>query len=189
MGLVFQYGSNASQARLLGPERLNGHGAVIGRAATVEDYDIAFDVWSTTNRCSAADLVRSLGRKAWGVLYEIADDFISGERSDGQRTLAQIEGPNYEERRITVRQADGDPVPAITFLVRSEKRAIGLFTRARYLCWVVSGLREQGVPEPYVQHVIEIALETNRGGGAPGEEQNKLILALQAGWGVYTRCS
>lgn len=44
--LGFQYGSNASQARLLGPGRLNGHGTVIGRAETVGDYDIAFDVWS-----------------------------------------------------------------------------------------------------------------------------------------------
>jgi hypothetical protein len=43
------------------------------------------------------------GRKAWGVLYEIPDEFIRGERSDGQKTLAQIEGPRYEEKDILCR--------------------------------------------------------------------------------------
>lgn len=108
MSLVFQYGSNATRARLLGPNRLKGHGTVVGPAETVEDYDIAFDVWSQTNQCTAADLVVTPGRKAWGILYEIPDDFIRGTRSDGQKTLEQIEGRRYEEKEIRVRPPGGD---------------------------------------------------------------------------------
>jgi hypothetical protein len=179
MSLVFQYGSNTSRARLLGPERLNGHGAVIGRAETVEDYDIAFDVWSTTNQCAASDLIRSSGQKAWGVLYDIPDDFIRGRRSDGGKTHEQIEGPNYEEKNILVRPPGGEPVQAVTFLVRPNKRRAGCFTSAKYVSWIVSGLREQGVPEPYIQHVIDVALATNSAAGTRGQAENPRIEALR----------
>jgi hypothetical protein len=179
MALVFQYGSNASQARLLGPERLDGHGAVVGPAETVEDCDIAFDVWSTTNQCAASDLISTPGRKAWGVLYEIPDDFIRGKRSDGKKTLAQIEGSNYEDKKIRVRRPGREPEEAVTFLVKRDKRSEGIFTSAEYIRWIVSGLREQGVPEPYVQHVIDVALEVNASAGTAGQAQSALIEGLR----------
>jgi len=179
MSLVFQYGSNASKARLLGPERLNGTGTVLGRAETVEDYDIAFDVWSTTNQCAASDLVQRPGRKAWGVLYEIPDDFIRGKRANGQKTLAQIEGPNYKEKKIRVRRPCREPEEAITFLVRPDRRTAGCFTSAEYVSWIVRGLREQEVPEPYVRHVIDVAIETNSAAGAAGQAQSAAIEALR----------
>ena len=99
MALIFQYGSNCTAARLNGPARLAGHADDRGQAQTVEEFDIAFDVHSQTNGCAAADLILTPGRKACGVLYEIAEDFIRGRLTDGQKTLAQIEGPRYEESR------------------------------------------------------------------------------------------
>src|SRR5882724_553622 len=169
MGLVFQYGSNASRGRLNGPRRLNGHASVQGPAETVDDYDICFDIESKTN--AASDLVPVNGRKAWGVLYEIPDEFIRGERSDGQKTLAQIEGPRYEEKDILVRRPNGAVAQAMTFLVRPGERKSGLMTGVWYVSWIVYGLREQGVSEPYIAHVIEVALATNAGAGDPGEAE------------------
>jgi cation transport regulator ChaC len=177
MALVFQYGSNASRGRLNGPRRLNGHASVQGPAETVDDYDICFDVYSNTNRCAASDLVDVSGRKAWGVLYEIPDEFIRGERSDGQKTLAQIEGSRYEEKDITVRRPNGEVAQAMTFLVRSAERQSGLTTSVWYVSWIVYGLREQGVREPYIAHVIDVALATNEQAGDP-EKQNELIRNL-----------
>ena len=95
MPLVFQYGSNCTAARLNGPRRLNGQADDRGRAQTVGDFDIAFDVYSQTNACAASDLASAPGRKAWGALYEVPADFIRGKRPDGQKTLAEIEGARY----------------------------------------------------------------------------------------------
>ncbi|MBI1852370.1 MAG: gamma-glutamylcyclotransferase [Planctomycetes bacterium] len=178
MALVFQYGSNATRARLLGPKRLNGHGDVIGPAETVEDYDIAFDVFSTTNKCAAGDLVPTPGRKAWGVLYDIPDEFIRGKRKDDQKTLENIEGSNYEEKEIRVRRPGREPMTSVTFLVKRDKRSTGLITGAWYVSWIVYGLREQGVPEEYVQHVVDVALETNHRAVTTGQEQSDLIRSL-----------
>ena len=157
---------------------MNGHGAVVGPAETVDDYDIAFDVVSRTNQCAAADLVVRPGCRAWGVLYEIPDEFIRGKRGDGENTLAEIEGPNYEERAIQVRQPGGNEIGAVTFLVRPDKRKENLFTGAWYVSWIVYGLRERGVPEEYIQHVLDVAIETNKRAEPVALEQIGLIEKL-----------
>src|SRR6266446_899697 len=47
---------------------------------------------------------------------------------------------------------------AKTFVVRSDRRKKRLFTNAKYVGHIVTGLRSHGVPEEYVQHVIYAAL-------------------------------
>ncbi len=58
MSLVFQYGSNATRARLLGPKRLNGHGIVVGLAEMVGDYD---HLWATTSLRGILSVTLTLG--------------------------------------------------------------------------------------------------------------------------------
>jgi hypothetical protein len=57
MPLLFQYGSNTDAARLNDKTRLAGAAEDVGRAETVDEYDLAFDVWSGGNGCAASDLV------------------------------------------------------------------------------------------------------------------------------------
>ena len=180
MPLVFQYGSNCTAARLNGPTRLNGHAEDCGRAQTAEDFDITFDVFSQTNACAAADLAKTAGRRACGVLYQIPDDFIRGERADGQKTLQQIEGRRYEEKPIRVLDREGHDQRAITFLVRAEERRTGLATSAAYVSWIIYGLRDHRVSEDWIAHVIEIAIETNARARdiARAAEETRLIRTL-----------
>lgn len=58
MGKVFRYGSNTDEARLNSVERLGGAATNGRRAETIEDFDLAFNVWSVKNNCAAADLVQ-----------------------------------------------------------------------------------------------------------------------------------
>ena len=179
MTRVFQYGSNALAARFNGPRRLNGHADDLGRAETLDDLDISFDNDSQTNGCATANLVPAKGRRAWGVVYEIPDEFVFGVREDGQRTLFQIEGPTYEMKTLRVMNPSGTKFDAITFVVKATERRAGLATSAAFVSWVVYGLRGHGVPEEYVKHVVEIARETNlRAGHASTKEQLRLIDTL-----------
>jgi hypothetical protein len=177
MALVFQYGSNCTAARLNGPRRLAGHAKVLGNARTVEDFDIAFDVYSQTNGCAASDLVPTPGRKAWGVLYEVPEDFIRGTRPDGQKTLEKIEGPRYEEKPISVIDQSGELREAVTFFVRESERRQRLATSAVYVSWIVYGLRDHAVPEDWIAHVVEVAIQANARANASAEEQTRLIRA------------
>jgi hypothetical protein len=178
MSLVFQYGSNCTAGRLKGLARLNGHAEDLGLAQTVDDFGIAFDVYSHTNACAASDLVPTPGQKAWGILYDIPDDFIHGKRLDGKKTLAQIEGPEYEEKRIRVHTEEGNELEAMTFLVKEDKRRTGIATSAAYVSWIIYGLREHGASEDYISHVLAVAIETNQRAGASAAEQTRLIKTL-----------
>jgi len=177
MALVFQYGSNTCTGRINSPRRLKGDARPIERAQTVDDYDIAFDVYSDTNQCAAADLIPTPGRKAWGVLYEIPDNLVRGNKKD-RKTLAQIEGPRYEEKNIRVCKPNGDVVDAVTYLVRASDCRNDVATTVWYVSWIVYGLREHHVPEEYINHVQEVAIETNRRVGADAQKQIKLIETL-----------
>jgi cation transport regulator ChaC len=175
---VFQYGSNATSARLNSPSRPGGSAKDLGRAQTIDDFDIAFDVYSQTNGCAASDLVSTPGRKAWGVLYEIPDELISGPRTDRRKTLAQIEGQRYEEKPVRVRDAQGQARDAVMFVVKEAERRQGLATSAAYVSWIVYGLRDHGVPEEYLAHVVEVAAATNRRAVEDTSEQIRLIRTL-----------
>jgi hypothetical protein len=170
MPLVFQYGSNTLESRLNAANRLRGHADDRGAACTVDDYDIAFDVWSQTNRCAASDLIRTPGRKAWGVLYEIAEEFI--------QELCRIEGKRYAQTTIRVLNREGQEVDAMTFLVRENQRITNTATSFEYVSCIVQGLRDHGAPNEYVEHVIAVAVENTECAGNAATEQTQLIKAL-----------
>src|SRR5258708_30458424 len=73
MALVFQYGSNCLDSQINSQDRLCGDAKFIDIAETVDDFQLAFDVWSTNRKCAASDIVTSPGNKVWGALYEVPD--------------------------------------------------------------------------------------------------------------------
>jgi hypothetical protein len=111
-------------------------------------------------------------------LYEIPAGLIQGRRSDGRKTLAQIEGNRYEERPIRVRKADGEELDVMTFLVRPEEQRHGLWTSFDYVRHIVNGLRAHDVPEDYVQRVIDIAIQTNNRATQTATEYVRLMERL-----------
>ena len=163
MAKVFQYGSNCDEERLNCPERLRDAAHLICRAQTVDNFEIAFDVWSSKNKCAAADLVRIGNKPAWGVLYEIAEDFIDGSPPDGGKTLAGIEGKNYEKKCIQVEIVKGEiksVVSAVTFLVKASAPGSDKPTSLAYVEHIVKGMRKHGIPEGYINYVLDTALKT-----------------------------
>ena len=156
----------------------------MGRAETIDEYDLAFDVWSQENACAASDLVPAsgTGRHARGVLYDVPPDRIRGRnRPDGKKTMEEIEGKLYEEKTIRIRDNAGAEVEATTFTVRPDARRQGLWTSADYVRHIVCGLRAHDVPDAYIQRVIDIATETNQRATARAGEQIRLIAQLRRG--------
>lgn len=178
---VFQDGSNCATERLNNPKRPNGHAEDRGLAQTVEDFQIAFTVYSECNKCATADLSPTPSQKVWGVLFEIADEFIRGAHTDGHRTLKRIEGKKYRECEIDVKTARGEAVKAVTFVVRNPDKQYP--TSAEYVGWIVEGLRVHNAPEEYIEHIRRVAAEHNKHvGGA--DEVVAAILRLTIGYRV-----
>ena len=163
MALVFQYGSNCLESQINGKDRLCGDAKFIGVAKTVDDFRLAFDVWSTKRECAASDIVMSPGSKVWGVLYEVPDFLIERKIAGKQnrRSLDAIEGEgaNYRRETISVQQDSGPIVTANTYRVQVPKP--GLRTGLEYVGYIVEGLREHGVFEEYVNQVKKLAAANN----------------------------
>lgn len=153
MALIFQYGSNTSSLRLNSPERLDGAAISLGLAYTVGQFNLGFTVWSKTNNCAAADLVRARGKKVWGVLYEIPDNLLSKDPAVGRRSLDEIEGPRYRRRKIRVCRAYAPfaPMTVWTYTVIDKKK--GLKTSRDYVKHILTGLQEHHAPTEYIAHV------------------------------------
>jgi len=104
MALVFQYGSNCSESQINSKDRLCGDAEFVAIAETVDDYQLAFDVWSTKRECAASDIVARLGSKVWGVLYEVPDYLIDRKTAatKNRKSLDAIEGEgtNYKREPI-----------------------------------------------------------------------------------------
>jgi hypothetical protein len=68
---------------------------VEGCAQTIDEYEIAFDVWSCGNGCAAADLISAhgTGRRAWGVLYRTS-----------QNGLQRLPFVDHQHRRLFLRR-------------------------------------------------------------------------------------
>jgi gamma-glutamylcyclotransferase (GGCT)/AIG2-like uncharacterized protein YtfP len=161
--LVFQYGSNCLESEINSKERLKGDARFIAIAETVDDYELAFDVFSNGRHCAAADIVARPGAKVWGALYEIPEYLLSRETAKprNRRSLDAIEGEgtNYERKEIPVRKPDGEIVIVLTYVVRDPRA--GFQTGLDYVRCVIAGLRERGVPADYIEKVKRIAVANN----------------------------
>ena len=173
MPLVFQYGSNCDTGRLNSTDRLAGAARDLGRVQTVENYDIAFNKWSARGGYAAADLIkpRRGGRRVWGVLYQLSRSAFA--------QLKTIEGPSYRASRITVEDTRGVRMRGTTFRVRRMKRRGQVATSADYVGHIVHGLRAHGVPEDYIQHVVDVAIGTNQAARVPADVENHAIEFLR----------
>jgi gamma-glutamylcyclotransferase (GGCT)/AIG2-like uncharacterized protein YtfP len=163
MALVFQYGSNCSESQINSEDRLRGDAKFIGIAQTVNDYQLAFDVWSTNRACAACDIVATPGTKLWGALYYVPDFLINRKTAGAhnRKSLDAIEGEgaNYRRETIAVRQDNGLLLTALTYRVRNPKP--DLKTNLEYVRYIVMGLRERGVREDYVGLVKKLAATNN----------------------------
>ena len=164
MALVFQYGSNCSKSQFNSEDRLSGDAKFVAIAETVDDYQLAFDVWSTGRRCAASDIVPSSGNKVWGVVYDVPEFLIARDTAakHNRKSLDTIEGEgtNYPRHAITVKASTGQLLPAITYRVINPRP--GLKTSLEYVGYIVRGLREHGVAEQYIDKVKAIAIANNQ---------------------------
>ena len=163
--LVFQYGSNCLESELNGKERFCADAKFLDIAETVEDFELAFDVYSRIRGCAASDIVRKPRGKVWGVLYEVPDYLIgrATAKTLGRNSLDAIEGEgnNYKRETISVRQPNGAIVSALTYTVKHPKP--GLMTDIVYVRHIIFGLREHRVPLRYIAKVKAIAIANNPG--------------------------
>lgn len=161
MALVFQYGSNMSEARLNGPDRLNGNARVVGIAITEGKFDFVFDILSDKGRNAAADIVADGTRRIWGVVYDVPDALIGRQTAKPRRSLDAIEGEggNYQRIRINLRWRNGRVIRDAVFTYVGLARRNGIQTTQGYVDHILRGLADHQMPSGYIKYIrSQIAL-------------------------------
>lgn len=120
-------------------------------------------MWSTGNKCAAADLVRTGDRPAWGVLFEVPDELLSRLTSGSAKSFDEIEGEgqNYRRSWLPVRDAHGHFLIALTYVVSRPEDNIQ--TSEAYVGHIITGLRDHAVPPGYIDEVKAVAIANNPG--------------------------
>jgi hypothetical protein len=158
--LVFQYGSNCLDSEINSVCRLCGDAKFVDIAETVDEYTLAFDVWSKNRCCAASDIAQKPGFKVWGALYEIPDNLIARDTAPiGRKSLDAIEGKKYEHKIIQVRRPNGTIESPLTYVAKNPTSEFK--TNIKYVGHIVHGLRERGVNEAYINKVKDIAAANN----------------------------
>lgn len=103
-----------------------------------------FDIWSKNNRCASANIIPGIGRKMWGVVYEIPVWLLTRESSGPRTELSQW-------RKIRE--------PVLTYVGFNHQQ--GIKTSLEYVKHMFAGLREHEIPNEYVEYAKTRVIANN----------------------------
>ena len=141
----FAYGSNLSIDKMI--ERT---GAVDQRddrprLARLPNYRLVFNVH---HRGQVFANIHSPGKGVLGVLYCCSPAALN--KLDNYET-------GYERQRVMVVTENGDKLEAFAYIASSTNAAISGKPSPEYLHKIISGARQHGLPETYVEEIEAIA--------------------------------
>lgn len=138
----FAYGSNLwtdQMARRTGPIPTDEDRP---RRATLPHYGLIFNMRGEDGQVFAN--IHSPGKGVHGVVYRCSPEVLT--RLDGYER-------GYERRRVFVTAEEGERLEAFTYIAEPPNVAYGRRPAAEYLRRIVTGARQHGLPESYIQEI------------------------------------
>jgi len=144
----FAYGSNLDPGTFLGRRQMQPLETRIG---VLRDFELRFDLPVGPGERGVANVAASPGADVWGALYRLS-------HADAER-LDRTEGVDrgfYHRLEVEVQTHDGILLAAFTY--RSPFSREGRKPSRRYLDLLLTGARELGLPEAYVERLLRLPL-------------------------------
>ncbi len=149
--LYFAYGSNMDWKQM--KERCPSTRFV--GIAVLSDHRLAFTRKSGSLCCGVADAVREVGRKLWGVVYEVSDlDLDSLDEYEGYRPGRQTN--SYWRRECMVFLDGEDTRPVISFIYFADTQPNPPLPNQAYKNLILSGARHWHLPDEYLAELEQI---------------------------------
>lgn len=148
----FAYGSNLwtdQMAERTGPILTDENRP---RRAALAHYRLIFNMRGDDGQVFAN--IQSPGKGVLGVVYRLSPEALT--RLDG------YEG-GYERRRVCVNTGNGEQLEAFTYIAEPPNVVYGRRPAADYLRRIVTGARQHGLPEAYIQEIETSSLRSNDG--------------------------
>lgn len=150
--LYFAYGSNMDWEQM----RQRCESAGFLHRVTLPDRQIAFTRKSVNRGCGVADVVRAAGRRAWGVVYDIA------ETDAGKLDACEGYQPGrtwnaYWRRECTVFIDDDAQSPLVCSSYFATPQPEPPLPNRAYVRHLLDGARYWGLPAEYIGQLEAIA--------------------------------
>lgn len=138
MTYYFAYGSNMDQKQM--KERCP-NSKLIGKGV-LNEYKLAFTIYSQKRRCGCADIVASPNKEVWGLIYSLtAADLIKLDRFE--RTP-----DNYRRIHLEIEDESGNKLKVETYEV-VNKTTTDLKPSKDYLSKITKATKEFSFPDSY----------------------------------------
>ncbi len=136
----FAYGSNMFSTKL--QTTVGGMLNDLG-IATLEDYSISFNKYSTRDRTGKTNIVPS-NNTVWGVLYDLtADQFKKLDESEG----------GYQKIRVIVK-VNNETIEAETYIAKEQSIRNNLNPTQEYRQFLIDGAQEHNFPVEYINMLL-----------------------------------
>jgi len=142
---LFFYGSNLDRQRLRSRvPSWDGYYQLV----YLKGYELRFHK-RLGNGTAAANIVPHAASKVWGIVVNLDDLEVS--LMDG------YEGYPYHYDRLTVEVSTvaGDEITAETYVAQPDWIEEGLPQSQDYLNHVINGAKESGLPDDYIQNIVQ----------------------------------
>jgi gamma-glutamylcyclotransferase (GGCT)/AIG2-like uncharacterized protein YtfP len=126
--------------------------------AMLPDHRLAFTRKSVNRGCGVADVVRNVGNKVWGVVYDISDVHVGQlDKSEGYRSGREKNSYWRRECIVFVDGDDGQPLNAATYFGDPEPNVP--LPNQEYKDLILAGARHWHLPADYASDLdrIEVA--------------------------------
>jgi cation transport regulator ChaC len=143
----FAYGSNLWMDQMIERTGAIGSAEHRPRIARLAGYRLVFQHWENGEPAFANIL--SPGDGLFGVVYRCSPADL--EKLDRYES-------GYERQPIVVSDQNGEVLPAIAYVVKPAPVANAGKPSAEYLERIITGAKQHGLPEQYVENILAIAL-------------------------------
>jgi gamma-glutamylcyclotransferase (GGCT)/AIG2-like uncharacterized protein YtfP len=149
--LYFAYGSNMSLAQMA--DRCPASPRVgIGK---LDGHRLVFPRFSTKRKCGAASIEPCPDEHVWGVIYDMDPaDLIALDGYEGYNPQRAFELNNYNRKQVRILRDREDPVECLTYVATVQPGEF--FPSVHYHGLIHSGAIENGIPDAYVQKLVQI---------------------------------
>jgi gamma-glutamylcyclotransferase len=142
----FAYGSNLLSGQMIERTGAIGHGEHPPRIARLENHRLVFQQLEEGGPAFAN--IRYPGDGVLGVVYRCSQAEL--ERLD------HYEG-GYERQPISVTDQHGEVLAAVAYFVLPSATVSFARPQEEYLAKIITGARQHGLPESYIDEIIAIA--------------------------------
>lgn len=140
----FAYGSNMYFKQM--KERVKS--AKFYSRAYLKDYSIAFNITGTIFNGNVANIIPSIGKTVWGVLYSVNQKEFH-YKMDFYEGVKQLE---YSRELITVTLENGEQVRGETYLNKNQLSKNGNPGKT-YMKQIISAAIDQNLPTKYINYL------------------------------------